>query len=294
MAVKKLDVKNYEDLLHKNWANRVELIAVDSSTKNQPFEMHQIGLSTTGDIVKDLAQAKESNLMHIIQPEKFDFIHELNSSALMTADPELFFKYPASSILSPIHVGPEAEERFVFVDYEFNKSSEKHAALILLEVELEKFTSNQSLITTMRSLADEMFTNAIYNAPFVENVSIQGEDRGKVIDLPEDKKSRILLARDEQRLIIACVDPFGSLKIPRLINKVYGCFKDGAASQIQMDSKKGAGIGTFMLFDASPSTYVAVSPNQTTIFACVLPLNMSARKIQELPKSFHFIFKGGE
>tara|TARA_B100000749_G_scaffold280771_1_gene278573 strand:+ start:58772 stop:59665 length:894 start_codon:yes stop_codon:yes gene_type:complete len=293
LSAKKLQQSDYLDLIHKSWADKVEVVPLMKDAPQGPFASHHIGLSNTADIVKNLELFQNSKLMHLVQPNKFDFELELNSSALIAANPNTFFDFPASTILAPQRAGKSAEEEFVFIDFEFNKSSEKHPALILLEVELEKISSNQSLISTVRTIGDELFTNAIYNAPFIGSVGIKGEDRQKVIQLPESKKSRIFLAKDDQRLVVGCVDRYGSLELNRLVDKVHSCFKMGAASQIQMDSKKGAGIGTYMLFEASPSIYVGVDEGQHTVFACVLPMNMSSKKVQELPKSYHFISERG-
>jgi hypothetical protein len=74
----------------------------------------------------------------------------------------------------------------------------------------------------------------------------------------------------------------------RLIKRIHDCYVNGVEKMMNL-GPGGAGIGSYMVYSAAASLYVAVHRNTTTIVACCVPIKMSSRKRQELPKNIHLI-----
>lgn len=276
--------------LGSQWKN-VEAISVNGKSEDS-FTAKHIGVAEGLESMEAISLAKKHGLKHLVNTSKADYQRELNVAAHMIEKSDELFKYPVASVFTPEAVDERNEDKFKFVEYEFSKSTEKYNALILLEVELEKISSNESLITNIRTIADELFTNAVYNAPNKAKGKIDHRNQGAQMDA--GKSAKIFLAKDEKMLLIGCIDPYGSLHPGDLITRIDNCYSNGVAQSMSMSEMGGAGIGAYMAFDLSTSFYVGVNPGVASIVMCAIPLHVSNRKIQKMPKNYHFLRVGSE
>lgn len=150
---------------------------------------------------------------------------------------------------------------------------------------------SQTLIEDVVCVADELFTNAVYNAPFVDKRTHlnPGISRSEMeIHLEADKPVRLFLAHDESRMVLGCKDPFGTLNLVKYFNTIKATYLRGPAATMNF-GPGGAGLGSYLIFNAGSSLYFGVSPGNVTIICCVIPLGMSYRKRAEMPKHLHWI-----
>lgn len=228
---------------------------------------------------------------HICQKNGHEFDKELRSANNLVLAPDAFFAYPIASTLTPDNLSADSERALLATEYIFNSSSQKRSALDQIVHAMNTKGLSQTITDDVTLVADEMFTNAIFNAPFVDKLTHinPGVSRNTLeINLEPGKQGRLFLAYDESRLLVGCEDPYGSLSVERYLNRIKDTCAQGAAATMNFGAG-GAGLGSYIIFSAGCSMYVGVKPGQSTIICCVMPLGMGNRKRALLSKHFHWI-----
>lgn len=238
-----------------------------------------------------LRLATELGYRHICQKSGLEYDVELKSSEVLVREPEAFFQNPICSVFSPTDVSRANERALILSESLFNSSNEKRQVLEQANNAMESKGLSRTLIEDITSVADEMFTNAIFNAPFIDhkthkNPGVSRQDLE--VRLEQGKFARLFLACDDKRLMVACEDPYGSLNLLSYFNKIKATYDRGAAATMNF-GPGGAGLGSYIIFNTGASLFAGVHPAQATIIGCVLPLGMSNRKRALLPKHLHWI-----
>jgi hypothetical protein len=240
------------------------------------LERHSRSKSVIG-ICEELAPeqlidiAASYNLWHLIQQSTPYFASELKTSEIMISDLEKYLNNPVSSILLPEKAGPDAETQLLMLSTEFSKASHKQEVIESLRLKLGDIKCSESQRQEMLLVADEMFTNAIYNAPHVnERNNGPGVERNAKNGNLELRAARIFLGNDGARVVIGCEDKYGTLNVGFLLKRLRNCFAKGAAASINYELG-GAGIGTYMMFRSALSYYAGVAHGKKTVVACTFP-----------------------
>lgn len=246
-------------------------------------------------ILSDLTSPEEllplflnSSTNHFLQRSNPWTRVELQTSALMIRSPETFFESPLSAILNPERAGPWAERVFCEFEFVFNKSSQKPKLLEQLSVYLNAISHSSIFVSEASLLVDELFTNSLYNAPYTnsDNSDVGFSRSEGVAEMNFPKVGKISLGRLGDRLVICCEDPYGSLHTHNLLNRVKSCLDLGPDRMMRFETG-GAGIGSFLMLMTSTSLFIAVKKNVKTVIAATLPLRISNRKKNEMPKNLH-------
>ncbi len=291
---------NIEDLISaidKRWREKVELRDLDEKLFIARAGDAIIGIASDADPTLLLDLALNSGLKHVCQFSNLHLERELNTSASMLISPEGFLHHPLSTILKPTLANIRTEETLKQFEVKFSKAIEKQNILSLLEGYLGQHIRAESLIDEIKSVADELFTNAIYNAPFSDQKTgdLNEMDRtDSSVKMPDGNEGVIFAGTHDKQIVIGCRDPFGSLKIDNLLDRILKCYQEGVANTMRMDGKGGAGIGSYMVYNTAASYYVGVQPGCSTTVCCSLPINMSSRKRGQIAKNMHFFeIRGG-
>ncbi len=250
-----------------------------------------IGIGEGLEPLRILSLATEQGFSHVCQTQGLDYDKEIRSTNNIISAPESFFAYPVATIFTPEDLSPAAEAARVVYDTNFNSSNQKRTVLESVTNTLVSKNIPQTMIDDVILVADELFTNAIYNAPFVDKVTHvnPGISRNLLeITLEEGKHGRLFLAQEDKRLVVGCIDPYGSLSIERYLGKMKATYALGAAATMNFGSG-GAGLGSYIIFNTGCSLYVGVRPGHATVICCIFPLGMSNRKRATLPKHLHWI-----
>ena len=232
---------------------------------------------------------REAN--HVCQIDAGSLQNELNTSALMMRSPGAFMDSPIETILGPAAIVTATKRSFTKLSLRFHKGSEKGVTLDKLRDLLTKQGRSDSLISDAVLVADEMFTNAIFNAPYVDLKSgfNPGIDRNDwSVEMTLGRHAELLVGYDESRLVIACRDPFGSLDIRQMLTRIRDCCTKGVSANMRM-GVGGAGIGTFMVLNASSSLYVGVQPGKCSVIAAAIHWKWGTKKRSQTPKNLHCI-----
>lgn len=143
-----------------------------------------------------------------------------------------------------------------------------------------------SLRESIGLIFEELFMNAMIDAP------------REVLSLPPDSQpaeglstmSQMQLARRGDRVCLSCVDPYGTLKIPKFVGRMNEVYRQGAGQVINLNSDRGgAGLGCVILFENSAVLALGVAKGRRTVVSCVLPMNLNHRQRAALGKTLHLV-----
>lgn len=240
------------------------------------------GQVTPSEVVRCAVDHKATQ---VIQESNPYFQYQLDSAYEMLENPPYFLDFPIATILEPNSVGAEAEKRLKLAEFTFRSSHEKYKILDQITAAVSPLARPSSLAHDVKLVADELFTNALYNAP-LEPDSPKA-DRSQMTELPQGKTARLVLGRKESRLVLLCEDVYGSLDISNYLSRMLKCYDEGLSNVMNWGTG-GAGIGCYMIFESCMSIYLGVRPNEKTIVACVFAMGKGTRARQEMCKSIHY------
>jgi len=213
-----------------------------------------------------------SSLRHVVQSDGLRFEAECRAAEKMIHDPRYFLQNPLETIfgpafkaLKPFHTAVDA-------------AAKKAAPLAELSKYIAGLDESESVSDGASMVADELYTNASKNAWPADRGLFQGP-------AAHPGGIELFAAADQEVLAIGCRDSFGLLDLRTLIERIKTCYEQGIANAIRWGDG-GAGIGSFMVFDACVSYYAAVDPGRTTMVCIVLPLS---RRTGETPKNIHLL-----
>lgn len=227
--------------------------------------------------------AGTGGLRHLVQKDGVAFEAELSLAKLMVADPLAFLSDPVAATMStgkPRGFGPGGGRALAEFDYSCLSDSKKGDFLAAFEAYLASVPQARRAREDALMAADELFTNGAKH----EMSSRQDAIRAQV------GRIRVRAAVDSERLALACVDSFGRLDVESPLRRIASCIDRGVATSIQQ-GPGGAGIGTFLVFNASASFSLAVEPGNATAVACSFALRR-IRAGETIPKHLHILIVG--
>jgi len=222
-------------------------------------------------VVEALARNK---FYSFVQKRESHFMKDLAATAQMLIDPKLYFLQGGRNSLG--HIDREFE-------FKFHCESQKPE----LKKAIEDFVlqiGSDNVNEAVEAVLEELFMNAMFDAPKEAANQGQGECRYK-----SGHYSIIRIFQNETRLAVVCEDPFGSLNITKLIDRMDEVYRKGAGTTIRLDNAGGAGLGCVMMFEQCESLYLGVMPGEKTLVTCLIPLGVSNRKRTQMKKSLHLI-----
>jgi hypothetical protein len=142
-------------------------------------------------------------------------------------------------------------------------------------------------VTQLRDAAEELLTNAFYDAPVSAGVMKKPVSRTQDIVLPNDSACDLAYGFREDLAIVRVRDPFGSLARSRLVEVLTRCASSDGNVQVD-ESMGGAGLGMWRVFAGASFVGVSVVSNsRTEILVGIALKRVPAPK----PFSFHFFFR---
>ena len=147
------------------------------------------------------------------------------------------------------------------------------------------------LCVQFSSVADELITNALYNAPRDQGGQSRFSHlpRSNEVVLGPGEEIEVRFCCDGRRLGISASDPFGSLTPEMLLDYLAKCFK---GDQNLVDEKPGgAGLGLFYIFDSVSHLVTNISPGKRTEMIGLIDVRGRYRDFAAGNKSFN-IFMG--
>ena len=256
-----------------------------------PVDNTCVGVAESLEPEPLLRHALEFGFKHICQKNGHMYDSERATAENLVVAPESYLEFPAATILSPAKVNTAVERKLILLDKTFDASAQKHPLLDLVLNLLQSKNLPQTVIDDAIVVCDEFFTNAVYNAPFVDPTTHKnpGVSRRDVdVNFTNGKVGRLFLAQGEKGLVIGCRDPYGSLDLKKYLGKIRETYQKGPAAALNFGAG-GAGIGSYIIFNVGASLYFGVWPGKATLLCCTIPLGLSNRLRSQMPKHLHWI-----
>lgn len=287
-----LDLDGLQEEVLEKWRSRIKIrrsMSDQSHCSGSEDQAKVICLTNVDEPVEVLDMVIGNKVSNLCQSSHKQLSEELNTSAKMIFEPTEFVANPLSSILSPQTANADHERILTHFLYDFDSATQKTEALEQLKTYLETISKSESFHSDILSAADELFTNAVFNAPFIDPNTNEnlGKDRTDSSTKMEKGSAQLFAGTHDNRLVLGCRDPYGTLQLDSLVKKIRKVYKDGVGQSINM-GPGGAGIGSYLVFNTGTSYYVGVIEGQATVVCFSVPLKMSSRKREQMPKNVHF------
>ncbi|MEZ4403291.1 MAG: hypothetical protein R3B06_24915 [Kofleriaceae bacterium] len=150
---------------------------------------------------------------------------------------------------------------------------------------------NERVVELIETVADELVTNAIYNAPRTD----AGEpkyarlSRREPVELTDAEVGTLEFACDGDYIAIAQIDPFGALTQDTVVGYLNRCLVKGP-EQLS-EASGGAGIGLYRVFQSLSKFVINVEPGRRTEVICLIDLRLSMKRFRQQAKSFHIFIQ---
>lgn len=141
-------------------------------------------------------------------------------------------------------------------------------------------------IQQLRDVAEELLTNAFYDAPVAAGVVKQPISRTQDVALPDDSACDMVYGSRDDLAIVRVRDPFGALQRQRLVEVLVRCARTDM--QVEVDeSMGGAGLGLWRIFSAASFVAISVVNGRYTEFL----VGIGKRAPGARPFAFHLFFR---
>ncbi len=166
-------------------------------------------------------------------------------------------------------------------------STQRGEVLDTIETYCHGLSIPRRLKSLVVSVADEFVTNALYNAPVDEQGKPRYANRSRTepVRLEEGEEVEIKFCCDGWRFGIATTDPFGTLTPELLLDYLAKCFNKDTYEPDE--SKGGAGLGFYHIFESLSHFIVNIAPGKRTEMIGLLDVSGSYRKFARAGKSFN-------
>jgi len=142
----------------------------------------------------------------------------------------------------------------------------------------------------LRDAAEELLTNAFYDAPVAAGALKQPVPRTQDIALPDESACDLAYGCRDDLAIVRVRDPFGSLSRRRLVEVLSRCARSDM--QVEVDETMGgAGLGMWRIFSGASFVSVLVAKNRHTEVLVGITKRAAAGP---RPFAFHFFFNDSE
>ncbi|PIU01221.1 MAG: hypothetical protein COT74_01570 [Bdellovibrionales bacterium CG10_big_fil_rev_8_21_14_0_10_45_34] len=225
--------------------------------------------------------------LHAVADNHEDKENEVATATLLDTNPLDFLRKCPRILLDPKQIMSEAIE---LEEYWIQSTKQKVRLVKKVREFVESIPKASSVVDSALMVADELITNALFNAPVDEDKHhvYNDLDRTHQVNLAEKDMARLYLATNGSRLVVGCRDPFGSLRPQALVQHIKKTFDEGISSAMNMGGG-GAHIGLRMVLDVSMSLYIVVDPWNTTNVFAVLPIGRRYRQMDDVPKALHVV-----
>lgn len=118
-------------------------------------------------------------------------------------------------------------------------------------------------LQTLRDAAEELLTNAFYDAPVAAGALKKPVSRTQDISLPDDSACDLAYGCREDLAIVRVRDPFGSLSRRRLVEVLSRCARTDMKVEVD-ETMGGAGLGMWRIFSGASFVGILVAKNRHT------------------------------
>lgn len=209
----------------------------------------------------------DAGFRHVVQAEREDFHQELLASSLMAVRPAAFQKNPVPFFLNDF--APEAATNpDRNLQMKFHKSSQKSMLLDWLGIFLQQNPQTFAIHDLCLQAADEMLTNAFFHAPVRPSGKrpFQRLARDAEAEISPSQSATLFATVSETRMIVGCMDRFGSFSENTLMEHLRGNFSQDHIRP--REGQAGSGLGLRYLIENAANFYLLCQTGKSTLVSC--------------------------
>ncbi|HEU0033034.1 MAG TPA: hypothetical protein VFQ53_20520 [Kofleriaceae bacterium] len=180
-------------------------------------------------------------------------------------------------------LGPEVEGRRIRLTHASKRAERLERMGEFLEAKGVSPRATQQL----RDAAEELVTNAFYDAPVTAGAS-KPISRTQDVELPEKNACDLAYGCRDDLAIVRVRDPFGSLSRRRLVEVLSRCAQPNMSVQVD-ESMGGAGLGMWRIFSNASLVAISVVKHRHT----EILVGIAKRVTGPRPFAFHLFFRDG-
>jgi hypothetical protein len=141
-------------------------------------------------------------------------------------------------------------------------------------------------IEQLNDIGTELLSNAFYDAPFEAGFLKRPPARQQDVHLPPDQPCELVYGALDDELFVRVRDCFGALTRARLIEVLLRCARGSNAVTLD-ESRGGAGLGMWRIFQKASRVVISVSPAASTEMLVTVP---KTGLPTTSPRAWHFLF----
>jgi hypothetical protein len=142
-------------------------------------------------------------------------------------------------------------------------------------------------LQTLRDAAEELLTNAFYDAPVAAGAMKKPVSRTQDVALPDDSACDLAYGCRDDLAVVRVRDPFGSLSRRRLVEVLSRCARTDMKVEVD-ETMGGAGLGMWRIFSGASFVGVSVVKDRHTEILVGVAKKAAAGP---RPFAFHLYFK---
>lgn len=217
----------------------------------------------------------EANIKEILSLYPLHHLIGANSNNLISEIKNTALKMATGSIWGVEKYFDEVElfQKEVFSSKNINDSIDEMIA------HFDFSSTFDSPVDYLKVMANELITNALYNAPGTESLS-----RNKEVNLEDGKKVLFTMGMDQFYIALCVKDNFGTLNRDKIIKSLERSFREKTFEK----KSGGAGLGLYLTFSHSNQMIINFKENEKTEIICIIDNNKRFKKYRERVTSFHF------
>jgi len=144
-------------------------------------------------------------------------------------------------------------------------------------------------VEMLRDIAEELLTNAFYDAPVAAGIVKKAISRTNDVLLPDNDACDLVYGCRDDMALVRVRDPFGALARARLVEVLSRCARTDM--QVEVDETMGgAGLGLWRIFSNASFVAISVLGQRHTEFL----VGIAKRSVRPRPFAFHLYFKQGK
>ena len=230
-------------------------------------------------VERSISEMLGTGIWQVVQGDKQNLEKQVSVASVVIEKPDSLFESPAEKILKS-GKGEFHKKRWLF-----RSSNEKGSVLESIDEYLKGIKGANALREAVRQVADEFYTNALFNGPFGgAEVTL---DRSTVVVLNADSMAELIIAHNDDQMFVGCIDMFGTLDCESLLKTLNLAYKRGVGKSINW-GEGGAGIGFLRVLSLSNDLYVISEEGSKTLVGCTFFIGKSPKTSRTSPKNIHF------
>jgi hypothetical protein len=194
---------------------------------------------------------------------------------------------PLGEKIKILHKIDQNSESFYHENFSFfQKSLSRHK--IIFDTETSRQTIINLAFHRLQIDIDASRSLNLKNAleELLMNVQI---DARNLTESKENLKSHLILEKNDKMVAVSIIDIYGTLTYGKFLAQIESCLNIGVSSSINHNLKRGAGIGSSIIFGALDSLYLGCIAGKKTRVTAIIPFGLSDKNQEKLQKSIFLI-----